>query len=97
MNDYEQTDADTTPAEMLRILATDFGVEPADVIGYTILLALREPGGQMRPAVRTSFGYGTTAYLLLTSAAEMQFISLVNPQHPDHEELLPDDGQEQQQ
>ena len=89
----EQIPAETNHDEMLRILATDFGVDPEQIRGWTIIIALEE-GDTMRPAVRTSLGAGTTVYTLLTAACEMQYMSLANNRHPDHRDICDDDNHE---
>lgn len=84
---FEQSLAETSADEMLRILATDFGIDPERIYGFAVVIATSEGGAAMRPAVRTSLGAGTTAYLLTAAAAEMQFLSLADPAHPDHGDI----------
>ncbi len=86
--DFEENTAATTHAEMLAWLAADLGLEPDQLVGYAIVLALRAgDGNNVQPAVRSNLGTTTACYLLSAAQADLLYLTVADPDHPDHGDI----------
>lgn len=90
MPGYEANQAMTTHPEMLAWLAADLGVDPSALVGYVIVIAMRDTSGEnMTPHVRSNLGNTTAAYLMAAAQGDLLYMAIADPAHPDHSDVCP--------